>query len=324
MLLKKFFLRYRAALLGLMCLGIMACLPSETRGEGVAPQGDKPLDVVASFTILGDLVSEIGGDRVKVVSLVGPNGDAHMYEPSPQDIRRAFEADLVILNGMGFEGAMDRLVPMVSASTRVVIAGKGIDPIIDVVNGVATPDPHAFHSIKSLKVYGDNILRALVALDPAGKVYYQGRWDAYQHRLDALDTQMHEIFDRYPPHRKTIITTHDAFSYFGRDYGLTFLTPLGTSTDEEPAAKHLVSIIEQAKDGDIGTVFVESTTSPRIMDQVAKEAGAVLGDRVYADALSTPQEGVHTIEAMFRHNARAFQGAIDQAMRNDRKQLAQK
>ncbi|AWM88377.1 metal ABC transporter substrate-binding protein [Microvirga sp. 17 mud 1-3] len=288
-------------------------------GSGQAQTGGK-LDVVATFSILGDLVKEVGGERVSVTTLVGPNGDAHVYAPSPADARRLVDAKVVFVNGLKFEGWIDRLIASSGTKAAVVEAAKGITPVkgegeghdhgSDHGHDHGGLDPHAWQNVANAKVYVTNIRDALTAADPAGKAAYEAQAAAYLARLDALDTEIKEIVARIPKERRRIITSHDAFRYFQEAYGIVFVAPQGVSTDAEASAKDVAKIIRQIRREKVKAIFVENVSDPRLMERIAQETGARIGERVFSDALSGPEGPAGTYIEMMRHNIRAFSTAL--------------
>ncbi len=208
------------------------------------------LPVVASFSILGDFVKNVGGDRVAVESLVGPNGNAHVYAPSPNDAKKAADAKLVFVNGLGFEGWLERLVKASGTKAPIVVATQGIKPLEragghDHDHGRA--DPHAWQSVANAKVYVANIRDALIAADPAGKEVYTSNAAAYLAKLDALEREVREVIAKIPADRRRVITSHNAFGYFQDAYGISFTAPQGVSTEAEASAKDVAAIISQIK-----------------------------------------------------------------------------
>lgn len=283
-------------------------------------QPAQPLKVVATFSILGDLVRNVGGARVDVTTFVGPNGDAHVYSPTPADGRRLTEARIVFTNGLKFEGWIDRLIKSSGTKATRVEASKGAKLLegeddhghdhghdSDHGHGV---DPHAWQNIGNAKVYVANIRDALIAADPDGKSDYETNAAAYLARLDALETQVKGLIAQIPAKRRKIITSHDAFRYFGDAYGIAFVAPQGVSTDAEASAKDVARIIQQIKRETISAIFVENVSDARLMERIAAETGAKIGERVYSDALSEPSGPAGTYIDMMRHNIRAFSAAL--------------
>src|SRR5215211_1944911 len=274
---------------------------------------DKP-KVVATFSILADLANNVGGDRVEIATLVGPDGDAHVYSPTPADGRRLAVAKLVIANGFKFEGWMSRLIKSSGTKALVVEAAKGVEPIKAEEHGQdhghADVDPHAWQSVANVKRYVMNIRDGLIAADPAGKAAYEANAAAYLERLDALDRDLKAAVEAIPTDRRRIITSHDAFGYFQKAYGVTFVAPQGVSTEAEASAKDVAKIIQQIRREKIPAVFLENVSDPRLLERIAKESGAKIGGRLYSDALSGQDGPAGTYIDMMRHNIRALSAAL--------------
>ncbi len=266
----------------------------------------EPLTVVASFSILGDLVAEVGREHVEVRTLVGPNGDAHVYEPTPADARDAVAAGLVVVNGLGFEGWLDRLVEASGYGGPVVVASDGVTPI----SFSGDIDPHAWQSIGNAEIYVKNIAAALCEADPEDCAGYQANAAAYTAELKEVDASIRSGFDAVPAERRKVITTHDAFGYFAREYGISFLAPLGVSTESEASAGDVAALINQIRQEGVTAIFFENVSDPRLMEQIARETGVRPGGELYSDALSEPDGPAATYADMMRHNANLLQSAM--------------
>jgi len=261
--------------------------------------------VVASTSIIADLVRNVGGERVEVKALVGPNGDAHVYSPTPGDAKEVAAAAIVFVNGLGLEGWLPRLVGASGSKAPIIAVSKGITArrMPDEEHpGRSVTDPHAWQSIAEAKIYVANIRDGLAAVDPAGKSAYDANTQAYLAKLDELENAVRTTIAAIPPERRKIITTHDAFGYFGAAYGMSFVAPEGVSTDSEPSAKDLARIIRQIKKQKIPAVFLENVSDPRLIEQIARETGAAIGGKLYSDALSEPAGPAATYIDMMRHN----------------------
>jgi zinc/manganese transport system substrate-binding protein len=267
--------------------------------------------VVATFSILGDLARNVGGDRVEVSTLVGSNGDAHVYEPSPADAKKLSDARLVVVNGLGLEGWMTRLIAASATKAPTVIASQGIKPrkMRDEHQQLVT-DPHAWQSIANARTYIANIREGLMKADPAGKSAYEANASAYLARLDMLENEVKAAIEKIPADHRRVITTHDAFGYFGDAYGMAFIAPEGVSTESEASAKDMAKIIEQIRRQKIPAVFMENVSDPRMIRQIARETGAKIGGTLYSDALSAPGGPAASYIDMMRNNVRAFSAAL--------------
>lgn len=273
------------------------------------------LKVVATFSILADLVKNVGGDRVVVTALVGPNGDAHVYQPSPGDAKTLADARVVFANGLGFEGWMARLVKASGTKAPTVVASKGVKPRKAAGDhghghGHDDADPHAWQSVANVKLYVANIRDALTAADPAGKSTYEANATAYLAKLDALDAEVKTAIQAIPADRRKIITTHDAFGYFGAAYGVTFIAPQGVSTESEVSAKDVAKIITQIKKQKIPAVFLENVTDDRLLKRIGAEGGARIGGTLYSDALTDEKGPAPTYLDMMRHNVKQLSAAL--------------
>lgn len=269
-------------------------------------QSERPLRVVASFSILADIVREVGGDAVDVVALVGPDADAHVFQPSPADARHLARADLVVVNGLGFEGWIDRLVRASGYRGKVAVVSQGVK----VRKNGHGDDPHAWQDLANAERYVANVRDALGGLRPAHAEAFAQRAARYTEQIRALDREVRAQFAAVPRHRRRVITSHDAFGYFGAAYGVDFLSPQGVSTDGEASAADVAKLIDQIRRQDVRAVFVENITDPRLVERIAKEGGAVLGGRLYSDALSAPGTEADTYLKLFAHNAKALASGL--------------
>lgn len=344
-------------------------------------QGPDKLDVVASFSIIGDFAQQVGGDRVAVTTLMGPNGDAHVYEPKPADAAALAEADVILVNGLHFEGFLERLVETSGTQAPVVELTKGVETIRAGEGGHAhgeeaaheggaghsheaeeagrshaaeagghsheegrnqaaeaghshgdgaaeashaheqeethghahahgDVDPHAFQSVANAKVYVKNIAEAFCAADAAGCEAYQANAKAYAAQLDALEAEVRAAVAEIPADKRVVITGHDAFGYFGHEYGIDFRAPEGVSTESEASAADVARLIEEIREEKASAVFVENVSNPRLIEQIAAETGLTVGGSLYSDALSEPSGPAGTYLDLVRHNVRTLKGAI--------------
>lgn len=274
-------------------------------------RADEHLKVVASFTILADLVRNVGGDRLDVVALVGPDADAHVYTPSPADAKTIATAKLVVVNGLGFEGWLSRLVKSSGNTARIVVATDGVVPLKEPPGGHHSIDPHAWQSVPNAKIYVENIRRALAEIDPASAESYRANAARYVAELDALDREVRAMVARIPEMRRKVISTHGAFGYFAAAYGVDFVAPQGVSTDSEPSARDLARIIAQIRKEKIPAIFLENISDPRLIRRVAAETGAKIGGTLYSDSLTDEKGQAPTYIDMVRHNIKTLQDALD-------------
>ncbi|OBQ80456.1 MULTISPECIES: zinc ABC transporter substrate-binding protein AztC [unclassified Mesorhizobium] len=283
-----------------------------------------PLKVVASFTVIADFAKNVGGDRVNITTIVGPDGDAHVYEPTPADAVAMAGADVVLVNGLHFEGFLQRLVDTSATKATIVTLTKGVTPIAfkpefadaDAAEGAGTGggktvnDPHAFQSIANAKIYVKNIADAFCAADSAGCDSYKANAAAYTQKLGALEGEVTAAIQAIPEAKRVVITSHDAFGYFEHAYGLTFLAPQGISTDSEPSAADVAKLVNQVKQDKAAAIFIENITNPRLIEQIASETGIKVGGTLYSDALSPPDGPASTYIDMMHNNIEQFKGAL--------------
>jgi zinc/manganese transport system substrate-binding protein len=270
-------------------------------------QGSTPkLKVVATFSILGDLIRNVGGEAVDVKFIVPENADPHVYQPTPQDAALLAKADLVVVNGLDFEGWFERLISNSGYKGKIIIAGKKVSPRILVGSkGTAVDDPHAWHCVKNAMLYVEVIAEALIEAHPLFKDLILKNKIAYLKKLENLDSWVEEQYAPFPISKRLVVTTHDAFWYYGGAYKITFLSPVGISTDAEPSAAAVAHLIKEIKAKDIRAVFIESLSSRKLVEEIAAEAGANVDGTLYADSLSSPQASpspAPTYIDMIRHN----------------------
>ncbi len=286
-------------------LGSLAALGA----AGPAFAQSQRLPVVATFTILADFVRETGGDRVAVASIVGPNGDAHVYDPTPADARKLAGAKLIVENGLGLEGWISRLAKASGSKAPVVVATSGVKPRKD-AEAHGGVDPHAWQDVGNAKIYVANIRDGLIGVDPEGKAIYEARARDYLAKLDALDAELRAAIARIPLDRRRIVSTHDAFGYFAQAYGLEFAAPAGVSTEGDVSARDVAKIIAQIRREKFPAVFLENVSDPRLIERIARETGAKVGGALYSDALSPPDGPAGTYIDMARHNIRELTKAL--------------
>lgn len=265
------------------------------------------LKIVASFSILGDFVRNVGGDRVSVTTLVGPDSDAHVYSPTPADAKKIADAKLIFINGLGFEGWLPRLVKSAGSKVTVVTATSGIAPL----KLGSDADPHAWQSVANAKIYVGNISDALAAADPASAQVFRAGAEAYLAKLDALDREVRAAIAKIPESRRKVISTHSAFGYFAAAYGVEFIAPVGVSTESEPSARDIAGIITQVRAAKIPAVFLENVSDPRLIRRISAETGAKVGGTLYSDSLTAEKGDVPTYIDMVRHNIKALTSALD-------------
>ena len=314
-------------------LRIATFLGAATMLSAVAlPATAADLKVVASFSIIGDFAQNVGGDRIELTTLVGPNGDAHVYEPKPTDAVAMAGADVVLVNGLQFEGFLQRLVDASATKASIVELTKGVETLKMEEEGHHDEaaeakeeehageeeghhhhgdiDPHAFQSVPNAEIYVKNIADAFCAADSAGCQTYQANAMAYTTKLKALDDEVKAAVASIPADKRTIITSHDAFGYFAHQYGITFLAPEGISTESEASAADVAALIRQVRDDNASAIFVENVTNPRLIEQIAAETDLKVGGTLFSDALSDESGPAPTYIDMMRNNIATIRGAI--------------
>jgi zinc/manganese transport system substrate-binding protein len=269
-------------------------------------RADERLNIVASFSILGDFVRNVGGDRVSLTTLVGPDGDAHVYVPTPADAKKIADAKIVIVNGFGLEGWLPRLVQSAGGKASIVMATAGIAPL----TLGSDADPHAWQSVANAKIYVGNIRDALVAADPTSAQVYRASAEAYLAKLDALDHEVRAAVAQIPQSHRKVISTHRAFGYFAAAYGVEFIAPIGVSTESEASARDIAGIITQVRAAKIPAVFLENVTDPRLIRRISAETGAKVGGTLYSDSLTAEKGEAPTYIEMVRHNIKTLTSAL--------------
>ena len=266
--------------------------------------------VVATFSILGDLVSQVSADRIELTVLVGADIDAHTYQPKPVDARAVAGAQAMVSNGLGFEGWIDRLAKAAPFKGQAIVASTGVATL----QAAPTPghshahgtDSHCWQDVGRARRYVANIVDGLALADAANANHYRERGQLYDQRLAELDRWVKAEIAKVPAGQRRAITSHDAFGYFASAYGVQFQSPRGFTTDSEPSAKDVAALIRLVREQKIKALFVENMTNPGLVEQIARESGAVVGPRLYSDALSAPNGPAATYEAMMRHNVTAL------------------
>ncbi|MCW2098274.1 UNVERIFIED_ORG: zinc/manganese transport system substrate-binding protein [Pseudomonas psychrophila] len=270
----------------------------------------KPIEAVASFTVIADMVQNVGGDHVHVTSLIGPNGDPHAYEPTPNDAQALKRADLVFVSGLHLEGWLDRLIKASGYQGQPVVLSNGIKTRSMEEDGKRITDPHAWNSAANGVVYVRNIISALQKADPANASDYQAKGEQYIQQLEQLDAYARAQVQAIPSDKRKVLTSHDAFGYFGDAYGVTFLSPLGFSTETEASAADVGKLIKQIKQEHVSTYFFENSSDPRLVKQIADASGAKPGGELYVESLSPADGPAPTYAQMFRYNVDKLTAAM--------------
>lgn len=270
------------------------------------------LKVVATFSILGDLVSVIAGDKVELRVLVGPNSDGHLYQPTPADARAVAQADLVIANGLGFETWLSALTQAAQFKGKQRVVGDAIVPIMmDTHHGAAKiPDPHAWQDIRNVILYVQAITAELSQLDERHRNFYTENASRYVNKLRELDKTIQQFAQSLPPEKRKLVTSHDAFGYFGKAYGLQFIAPQGMSTDSEAKTRDVAQLIQQIRTDKIPALFMENMLDARLLEQISRETGIQIGGTLYSDALSEKNGAAPDYLSMMQHNLQTLQKAL--------------
>jgi len=308
-----------------LVVAAVVVLAAISAAQAQAAGNSDKLNVVASFSILRDWVAIVGGDRVEVSALVGPGGDAHVYTPPPRDAKFVGAARLIVVNGLGFEGWMDRLVRASATRAPVIVASADVVPLPPPYplphagegrvggrfgNAAAGIDPHAWQSVRNAEIYVSNIRDGLMRADPQGRGTYEANATAYIQELARLDAEIRRAVATIPPARRKVITTHDAFGYFAADYGIAFVAAQGVSTETEASARDIARIIRAIREQAIPALFFENAVDPRLIRRIAAETGVRIGGTLFSDALTAPPGPAATYVDMMRHNIREIVDAL--------------
>lgn len=324
--------RWRALGMGLALF--VACMSPVAAQTGAAPSPGEPVRVVATFSILADMVREVGGEQVALTTIVGRNGDAHTFEPTPRDARALGHAQMLVLNGLGFEGWLPRLAEASGFSGLEVVATLGVSArrldASQAEEGVQAAahteaehadagdehhhdgglDPHAWQDLSNGAIYVRNIADGLAQIDPAHAALYRQRAQAYIERLMAEDRAVREQLATIPAARRVMMTSHDAFGYFGQAYGIRLISIVGISSEAEPTARMIASLIDRIRAEHIHALFLENAANPKLMQRIASETGVRVGGMLYADALDAPEREAGTYLGMFRWNMQQLLAAF--------------
>lgn len=292
-------------LVAALCLLAAACSQPQAGGDG---QASDKLRVVTTINILGDLIGKVGGGRVEVFSILPVGGDPHLYQPAPADLITISKADAVLYNGLTLELWLEELIENAGGERPAYMLTDGLAPLHQESGAWAGhPDPHMWMDPGRAVRYVSNIRDALTELDPAGEEEYAGNAATYIRDLEELDSWMRGELEQVPEACRKLVTTHDAYRYFGEAFGFGIIgTIWGISTDEEPSAKDIADLVGQIRDAGVPAVFIETTVNPKLLQQVADEAGVRIGGTLYGDSLGGPGSGAEDYLGMMRHNTRSI------------------
>ncbi|NWB97148.1 metal ABC transporter substrate-binding protein [Pseudomonas gingeri] len=289
---------------------LSGCFVAVALGASIAPASAKTLEAVASFTVLADVVSQVGGNHVHVNSLVPPNGDPHEFEPSPSDAKMLKSADVTFVSGEGLEGWFERLVKASGYQGSPVVVSTGIKTREMEEDGKTITDPHVWNSAANVVVWVSNIEKALSAADPEDAADFKANAARYTKEVQDLNAYAHTKINAIPVAKRKVLTSHDAFSYFGQEYGVTFLSPQGISTETEASAADVAKLIDQIKKEQVKVYFFENSNDARLVQQIAKATNAQPGGELYVEALSPADGPAPTYAKMFRYNVDKITAAM--------------
>ncbi len=265
--------------------------------------------IVATTTIISDITSQIAGDKVNVISLVPIGGDPHLFEPIPQDAIKITEADLILMNGLTLEGWLNEFIENSGTKAKVVTTTKGITPIESSAYA-NSPDPHAWMDASNGIIYAENIKNALVDLDAQNKDFYEKNFADYKIKLEKLNIQIRAMLDSIPQEKRVLITSHDAFQYYGRKYGIRLESILGTSTDAQAQTSDINRLYQVISESKVPAIFIESTINPQTMMQIARDTKIRIGGKLYADSLGQPDTEAGTYIGMLLWNTRNIMNGL--------------
>ena len=272
----------------------------------VTASNERPIRVVTSFSILENLVAELGGRHVDIINLVGRNSDAHIYQPKPSDAVAIAKAELVIMNGLGFEGWISRLMDNNGYSKKRLVASQGVQKLIS----ADELDPHAWQSFQNIYIYSSNITQILIEIKPQHKHEFLEQNEAFMQKIKFLQQKLFQQLETIPKAQRLVVTSHDAFGYLGRDFDIDFIAHVGFNADTEPTASDVAKLIDQIKSQSIKAMFIENISNPRLLKQIASETGVSIGGSLYSDALSETDGPAATYLEMMQYNIEALVKAL--------------
>ena len=268
---------------------------------------EEKMKIVASFSILGDMVEQVVGEHASITTIVGPDADAHIYQPSIADARSVADADVIFVNGLGFETWSETLIAKSGTKGSVHVATENITPIL--IDGEV--DPHAWNSLRNGIVYVTNIATVLKKKMPEHAEAISANTTSYVEKLKALDVKTKASLAELAPDKRTVVTTHDAFGYLADAYSMNFLSPVGIDSEAVPSAKSLAKLIAQIKSDGAAALFMENISSPALIKQISDETGLEIGGRLFSDALSERGGPATSYLAMFEHNLGTLIAALN-------------
>lgn len=270
----------------------------------------KELKVLATTTMIADMARNIAGGKLEVHSILPSGGDPHIYDPTPADAQKVATADLVLVNGLTLEGWMKKLIENSGTKAKIITVTEGVDALRSDVHEGAT-DPHAWMTASNGIIYSQNILKAFNDLDASNKAFYEQNFQKYKSQLDTLDTYIKKAILQIPENHRVLITSHDAFHYYGLRYGLKLESVMGTSTDADVQTSDIIRLVKILKKSQIPAIFVESTINPKLLKQLAKDNHVVIGGSLFADSLGDEASGANNYLDMLKHNTDVLVKALN-------------
>jgi ABC-type Zn uptake system ZnuABC Zn-binding protein ZnuA len=264
---------------------------------------------VSSITIINDIVRNIGGDKVEAVSICGVGIDPHTYKPKPNDPRTVSECDIVFINGLALEHWIEEMVHNAGGNKKVVTVTEGITPITDEM-GFGDPDPHAWFDVKYVKTYSENIAKALIELDKPNESYYRRNLESYIKKLDSLDAWVKTEIEKIPAEKRLLITSHDAFRYFGKAYGLEVRGLQGISTEAKAQTEDVKKLVDLIKERKLKSVFIETSVNPKLLEEISRETGATVGGTLFSDSVGDEGTFEGTYIGALTHNVKTIVKAL--------------
>lgn len=267
------------------------------------------IKTVSTISIINDMVKNIGGDKVETHLICAIGTDPHSYIPKPSDPREISKSDIVFNNGIGLEHWIEQMIRNAGGDRPVIIVSEGITPIRDEA-GFEDPDPHAWFDLENAQVYAKNIASGLIAIDPENESYYQANLERYLSELDEAHNWAKQQISEIPQVARVLITSHDAFRYFGKTYGLEVHGLQGISTESKPRTEDVKNIIDLIKEKNLKAVFIETTVNPALLQQITNETGAVIGGTLYSDSIGEPGSDGETFINAFKSNVSKIKNAL--------------
>ncbi len=264
-------------------------------------EAQKKYKVLATASIFSDMAKNIATDEIEVESIVPIGSDPHLYEPTPNDVKAVSAADLILVNGLGFEGWLKKLIDNSGTSAKIVVITNGIEAIQN-LSYKNTADPHAWMNVQNGLIYIKNIKNALIELDPTGKLEYEFNYGIYKQQLETLDDYVVQKISEIPEHKRVLITSHDAFQYYGRRYRITLEPVLGVSTEAEVQTADIRRIISVIRKNEIPTVFIETTVNPKLLQQIAMDNNVSIGGSLFSDSIGDLNSPAPSYYDMIKYN----------------------